>query len=158
MSERFVTHATFTVERHYPVPPGRVFRAWSDPKAKARWFANPDAEVTTVPHELDFRIGGRERLAGGRAEGPTYSFEAIYYDIVPDERLVYAYEMYAADRRISVSLGTMELHAEGNGTRLVYTEHGAFLDGLDRVENREHGTRELFDALGEFLATSGRPV
>jgi uncharacterized protein YndB with AHSA1/START domain len=154
MTEHSVTHATFSVERYYPVPRARVFRALSDPAAKSRWFGNPNAEVITVPHELDFRVGGRERLAGGRKTGPIHTFEAIYYDIVPEVRTVYAYEMYADDRRISVSLGTMELHEEDGGTRLVYTEQGAFLDGLDRPEHRQHGTEELLDALGESLASA----
>ena len=53
---------------------------------------------------------------------------------------------------MSTSLGTVELKAEGDGTRLLYTEQGAFLDGLDSPEQREQGTRSLFDALGEELS------
>jgi uncharacterized protein YndB with AHSA1/START domain len=151
MSGRSVTHSSFSVERRYPAAPQRVFRAWSEPATKARWFTNPRAEVVPIPHELDFRVGGRERLSGGRRAGPIYRYEAIYYDIVPDSRLVYAYEMFADDRRISVSLATMEVHPDGSGTRLVYTEQGAFLDGLDKVEHREQGTRDLLDALEGLL-------
>ena len=51
-----VTHATFTLERSYPVPPARVFAAWAEPAAKARWFTPGPGSG----HELDFRIGGRE--------------------------------------------------------------------------------------------------
>lgn len=42
MSGRTVTHATFVLERTYETSPARVFAAWSDPAARARWFA--DAE------------------------------------------------------------------------------------------------------------------
>ncbi|MFI7290450.1 SRPBCC domain-containing protein [Streptomyces anulatus] len=55
MTDRSVTHATFTFERLYPATAARVFAAWADPKAKSRWFSTPDAD-----HELDFRVGGRE--------------------------------------------------------------------------------------------------
>jgi uncharacterized protein YndB with AHSA1/START domain len=44
------------------------------------------------------------------------------------------------------------------GTRLVYTEQGACLDGLDTPDAREHGTRELLDALGTALESQSAPV
>ncbi len=53
MNDTAVTHATFTLERTYPVDTDRVFAAWSEPAAKARWFAGPDAR-----HQLDFTVGG----------------------------------------------------------------------------------------------------
>ena len=46
--DRYVTHATFSLERSYPVPPARVFTAWSDPAAKARWFAAGRAPATSL--------------------------------------------------------------------------------------------------------------
>jgi uncharacterized protein YndB with AHSA1/START domain len=66
MTERSVTHATFTVERTYDVSPARVFAAWAEPAAKARWFGDPDQGVEEF--ELDFRIGGRE-FNRGKVEG-----------------------------------------------------------------------------------------
>jgi uncharacterized protein YndB with AHSA1/START domain len=148
MSERSVEHATFAVERTYPVAPAKVFAAWADAEAKRRWFGNPDQGVEEF--ELDFRVGGRE-FNRGVVEGSDYTYEAHYQDIVPDERIVYAYDMHVGDQRISVSLGTVELFAEGDGTRLTYTEQGAFLDGLDSAAQRESGTGALFEALGEEL-------
>ena len=60
-----VTHATFVVERTYDAAPSRVFAAWSEPEAKARWFGGSDGEF-----ELDFRVGGREFSRGGPPDGP----------------------------------------------------------------------------------------
>ncbi|MGH2993971.1 MAG: SRPBCC domain-containing protein [Solirubrobacterales bacterium] len=121
MTERSVRHATFTVERTYDASPARVFAAWAEPAAKARWFGDPAQGVEDF--ELDFRIGGRE-FNRGTVEGQAYTYEARYQDIVPDERIVYAYDMHADESRISVSLGTVELEADGAGTRLTYTEQG----------------------------------
>jgi uncharacterized protein YndB with AHSA1/START domain len=149
MTERSVTHSTFVVERTYDASPARVFAAWAEPERKARWFGNPEQGVSEF--ELDFRVGGRE-FNRGTVEGQTYTFEARYQDIVPDERIVYAYDMHSEDARISVSLGTVELKPDGDGTRLTYTEQGAYLDGLDTPEQREQGTGGLFDALAEELA------
>src|SRR5690606_12920255 len=109
--------------------------AWADPAAKSGWF--PKADV------FEFRVGGREFNRGGPPGGPVYTYDACYQDIVPDRRIVYSYVMDMEDRRMSVSVVTIEFAPEGDGTRLVYTEQGVFLDGLDTPEQREHGTKEL---------------
>lgn len=149
MTERSVEHATFAVERTYDASPARVFAAWADPEAKARWFGSTDQGAEEF--ELDFRVGGREINRGTAPNGGSYTFEARYQDIVPDERIVYAYDMYLDEQRISVSLGTVELEPDGEGTRLTYTEQGAYLDGLDTPAQRQQGTGGLFDALEEEL-------
>ena len=150
MSKRSVTHATFVIERTYDASPARVFAAWSKPEAKARWFVGPE-DWRKSDHTLDFRVGGREHLSGGPKGGPSHSFDAYYQDIVPDERIIYSYDMHLDDKRISVSVATVELKAAGGGTRLVFTEQGAFLDGFDDPTQRERGTKDLLEALGTEL-------
>jgi uncharacterized protein YndB with AHSA1/START domain len=149
-AERSVVHATFRLERVYDASPTLVFRAMSDKAAKARWFGG-DENLTELEREMDCRPGGRERLKCRWASGVISTFDATYHDVVADERLVYAYEMWLDDRRISVSLATMELNPAGAGTRLVVTEQGAFLDGYDDAGARERGTGFLLDLLGESL-------
>jgi uncharacterized protein YndB with AHSA1/START domain len=148
MTTRSATHGSFTIERTYPAAPSRVFAAFASLEAKARWFGAPDDPGDD--RELDFRIGGHERLASKHGD-TTHTYDAVYYDIVPGERIVTAYEMYANDDRISVSVATVELTPAGSGTRLVLTEQGVFLDGLDKNEYREHGTNALLDKLGDIL-------
>ena len=147
MSGRSVEHATFVVERRYDVAPVRAFAAWADPEAKARWYVDPDASL-----ELDFRVGGRERHRGSAPDGNAYSYEALFQDIVPAERIVYTYDMHLEGTRISVSLATVEFRPVGdNGTRLVFTEQGAFLDGHELPARRADGMGSLLDALGKEL-------
>jgi uncharacterized protein YndB with AHSA1/START domain len=148
---RNVIHATFAIERRYAASPARVFGAFSDPKAKAHWFGSSEQRLPGSSHEFDFRVGGRERFSAGSSGGPLYSFDAQYRDIVPDQRIVYSYDMLADGTRISVSLATVELQPDGSGTRLLFTEQGAFLDGFDKPAQREEGTRALLDALGRAL-------
>jgi uncharacterized protein YndB with AHSA1/START domain len=150
MTKRSTHHATFVIERTYAASPARVFNAWAEPDAKARWFVGPEGWKESG-YELDFRVGGSERVAGGPPGGPVHTYEARYHDIVPDERIVSTYDMYLDDTRISVSLATVEFKPAGAGTRLVYTEQGAFLDGHDIPAQREHGTRELLDNLEAAL-------
>jgi uncharacterized protein YndB with AHSA1/START domain len=152
MTERSIEHVSFTIERRYDVSPETVFGAWADPAAKAHWFSWP-AEWVVTPHELDFRVGGREAHSGGPSGGPVHTYRAIYWDIVPDERIVYTYEMLMNEARVSVSLATIDLKPEGERTLLILTEHGAFLDGLESPAGREQGWGSLLDALARALAT-----
>jgi len=151
MTDRSVTHASFVIERTYAASPARVFAAFADPAVKKQWFASPD-EMGPAEHEIDFRVGGRELNRAGPPGGPVYTFEAVYQDIVPDQRIVSTYEMQMNETRISVSVATVELKPEGTGTLLVYTEQGAFLDGHDSAQSREQGTGGLLDTLGKELA------
>jgi uncharacterized protein YndB with AHSA1/START domain len=155
VAERSVLHATFVVERTYDAPPARVFAAWAEPKAKARWFG---PEGDSGEYELDFKVGGRELNRGSAPDGDEYTYEARYQDIVRDERIVYTYDMLRGETRISVSLATVELAPAGSGTKLTYTEQGVFLDGLDTPELRQQGTGGLLDALGAELAREGAQV
>ena len=79
-----------------------------------------------------------------------HAFRARFHDIVDGERIVFAYDLLIDGRLVSVSLTTVELHADGAGTRLVFSEHGAFFDALDDPAGREHGTGLLLDALAAF--------
>lgn len=151
MTDTAVVHSTITIERDYPVSPARVFAAWSDPKIKRRWFAQSEgAEV--LAFEMDFRVGGREH-ARFRVRGDNeFSNDTVYQDIVDGQRIVIAYTMSSGGRRISASLGTVELQARDGGTRMLYTEQAAFFAGSDGPRMREQGWRELFARLAEALA------
>ncbi len=157
MSNRTVLHDTFSIERAYPVAPGRVFAAFASKEAKDAWGDDPDTESATgeaAATEFDFRPGGRERF-GSVYEGRTYRYDATYYDIVPDQRVVYSYEMYADDVRISVSVATIEFTKSGDGTTLTWTEQGAYLDGIDGPQApalRREGTTGMLDGLGQYLS------
>lgn len=144
MSERFVKHGTFVIEKTYPAARWRVYEALADAEAKARWFTKPEV--------FEFRVGGREYSSGVLPDGAVMAFEATYQEIVPRERVVYTYSMDMNAIRISVSITTIELlDAADGGTKLIFTEQGAFFDGHDTMEIREHGTRELLGMLGQSL-------
>ena len=162
--ERSVVHSTFRIERTYPASATEVYRALTDPVAKAKWFTGGEG-FTLLERRMDVRPGGRERLQGrwapgthraepdaeGRPCGVVSTFDAVYLDVIPEQRLVYAYEMHLDDRKISASLATLELQPASAGTRLIVTEQGAFLDGFDDAGSREHGTGQLLEALGRSL-------
>lgn len=151
MSARNVQHGTFSIERVFDAPPKTVFDAFATVDGKSRWFSAPSTEWTLLERTFDCRVGGRETLKGRWKNGTVTSFDAWYGDIVTNERLVYTYTMHMDERKISVSLATIEFKPEGKGTRLKLTEQGAFLDGYDDAGSRERGTNALIDGLEASL-------
>jgi uncharacterized protein YndB with AHSA1/START domain len=153
-----LAHGMFTIERRYDASPDRVFKAWSDPVAFRRWFVEaPGATIHEWVHE--FRVGGR---GGGRyrfgGEDSHVGFnDTRFLDIVDNARIILSYvmgrELGDERRRDSASLATIELTPDGAGTRLIYTEQGAFFgeDGGAHIPLREHGCGEMLDNLAREL-------
>jgi len=150
-------HDQFTLERRYPAAPARVYRALTDLRAKAAWFVGPHGWEEHERH-MDARVGGTERLVGRHPSGMVSAFDAVYLDLVPNQRVIFAYKMHIDGQPISCSLATWELHADGTGTRLVLTEQGTFLNGYVDGGSRAHGTNLLLDALGATLAQDSTTV
>ena len=148
-TKRSVTHATIHLERSYDAVPSRVFQAFADSAASDRWFVSAEG-WELAEYEHDFREGGREigRFSPKRGDPITHN-NTHYKQIVPGERIIYAYTMAQEETLISASLLTVEFKSEGGKTRLLLTEQGAFLDGADQPANREAGWNQLLDSLGK---------
>lgn len=145
-----LTHATFCVERVYDASPARVFHAFTDRDARMRWF------FRVHDWTLHAHSGGEPGV--GKAESSRFSppgaeviitNDSLYLDVVPNERVIYAYAMTLAGAPLSSSLSTVEFQPEGKGTRLVFTEQGVYLDG--NVDGRIEGSEGLMARLGEEL-------
>jgi uncharacterized protein YndB with AHSA1/START domain len=143
----------FTIERRFRQSPEQTFQVFADPDLRQRWFRVPDS-WTDQEWSLDFRIGGSELNAGRDQSGNHHVYRSRFHDIVGGERIVFAYDMVLDGQLTSVSLTTVELRLDdGGGTHLIFTEHGAFLDGLDDPAEREHGTGLLLDRVDALLAS-----
>lgn len=144
-------HGTFTIERTYDATPERIFRAFSEYADKHRWFARHD-DWPLLAYTLDFRVGGREHYRG-TSEGVEHTMDAYYWDIVPNERIIWAYEMHVAGEKISVSLNTIRLKKDGRKTKMTFTEQGTYFWKENDLAMREQGTHGLLDALERELVT-----
>jgi uncharacterized protein YndB with AHSA1/START domain len=145
-----VIHKSFTIERSYSSSPARVFNAHADPSQKRRWFAEGKGFVV-ISYSLDFVVGGVERCRFRHGDGPLMTFDAVFLDIVPDERIVFAYGMTQGGAAMSASLSTTELLVATSGTLLRFTEHTAFLDGKDASVGRRQGSVGMLEALAKDL-------
>jgi uncharacterized protein YndB with AHSA1/START domain len=153
MTERSVTHATFTLDRDIRTTPQKAFAAFADKNEKAKWFGDP-ANYTPEIWEFDFREGGRE-IEEGEFHGARSRFDALYHDIVPNERIVLSYTMYFGGEKLSASLQTTEFTATDTGVHLRLTEYGAYFDGIEDPALRREGTAGLLDALAAVLESGG---
>jgi uncharacterized protein YndB with AHSA1/START domain len=149
-----VTHASFTIERTYAAAPAKVFAAFSDPEAKRRWYVDGEG-FTTESYEPGFGNGAFERSSFRFKGGPLIRNDTVYLDVQQGERLIFAYSMSLEGQPMSSSLVTILFEPSGTGTRLVFTEQGAYLKGFDDVDGRQHGTRGLLEALGRELERQG---
>lgn len=146
-----ITHHTFAIERVYPADPALVFRANAEYEAKRRWFAEGEG-FEVLDYSLDFREGGTESARFIAPGGVHVTYDARFHDIEPDKRIVQSYEMSIEGARVSVSLATTELEAVDGGTRLVFTEQGAYIGEDHQPASREAGSRGLLEALAVELA------
>ena len=153
-----LAHGMFTIERRYDASPARVFDAWSDPAAFRRWFVEaPGATIHEWRH--DFHVGGRGggRYRFGGQDNPVGFNDTVFLDIVENRRIILSYvmgrELGDERRRDSASLATIELVADGAGTRLIYTEQGAYFgdDGGAHIPLREEGCAAMLENLAREL-------
>ena len=149
MTARSAQHGTIRLERRYKAAPARVFAAWAEPKARAKW--DVPGRWVIAEQSFDFREGGHELKRFGPKDDPRFLTDKVYRDIVPDRRIVFSYVLTARDVPISVSLTTVELAPDGQGTRLLLVEQIVFLDGNDNAANREEGLSSMLDKIGELL-------
>jgi uncharacterized protein YndB with AHSA1/START domain len=95
------------------------------------------------------------RRAGWPPDGSVHAIDAWYLDIEPNRRIVYAYDVRVGDRRLVASLATVELCPEGAGTRLVFTEQGAFFGGDDTTMFVQHMRNVLKSLAAELARAQG---
>lgn len=153
---------SFTIRRDYAADPARAFATWTRPELRAQWFAGPPGCIE-LRREMDFRVGGIEVLHGRFPEGFESLFTCRFHEIVPDERIVYVYDMHVSGAHMSISLASVEFKpgADGKGTHLVFTEDAIYMEtvaGSDGNAGRERGSNWLIDKYGALLETGVVPA
>jgi uncharacterized protein YndB with AHSA1/START domain len=148
MEQRLAERPSLNLQRHYPVAPEKVWRAWTDPEAVKRWWGPMPGEPVSVA-ELDVRVGGRFRIVFGGPEGKDNECAGTYKEVVPNRKLVFTWSWpnTTPDR---ISVVTIELVRSGSGTDLLF-RHEQLFDEAARDGHKRGWTGSL-DKLGEFLS------
>ena len=152
-----VVHDTIVFERRFSVAPDKVYAAWSDAAQRARSHFPGDDGWELAEFDQDFRVGGHERSRFGPKGAPHLREEGRFLDIVPNERIVSAGTMHDNDLRISITLCTVELAADGDGTLLKLTDQSAFLDGREHPDERRSGWGAVLERLADLLRSTSAP-
>ena len=113
---------TVRLHRVFAAPVERVFRAFLDADAQAKWL--PPHGFTCKVHDFDPRVGGRYRMSFSNfSGGDSHAFGGTWRELVPNERIVYTDsfedpgmpgEMTTTVTVKAVSVGT-ELHIVQEG-------------------------------------------
>ncbi len=115
---------TNTVRLHRVIrgTPDRVYRAFLDPDAMAKWV--PPYGFTGKVHQMDARTGGGYRMSFTNfSTGKSHSFAGKYVELVPQERIRYTDEFddpnLPGEMQVKVSLRPVV-----GGTELTITQEG----------------------------------
>jgi len=150
-----VLHGSFTVARDVKAAPARVWDAYADADLRSRWRRLPGPDGVL---ELDFRVGGWERLTGTSAATGTVeaiASHALFLDIVAGERIVSAHDVLLDGVRRWVSLISIGFEPTAEGTRVTHTEQYTFLawngDGGHDQAHLRGSTQLAFNALAALV-------
>ena len=97
------------LERTLPVPPARVWAAWTDPALLVQWFT--PAPWKTVSADLDVRPGGRCITTMESPEGEQFPNAGCYLQVEPDRLLVFTSAMVEGFRPVVAEGGMMPFTA-----------------------------------------------
>ena len=119
-----MSKTTHTIELHRVVraPAERVYRAFLDPGAMAKWL--PPHGFTGQVHEMDARVGGGYRMSFTHfASGQSHSFGGRYTELTPNERIRYTDKFddpaMPGEMRVSITLRKVDC-----GTNLEIVQEG----------------------------------
>lgn len=103
-------------------PPERVYRAFVDTDARAKWL--PPFGFTGRVHGADVRVGGSYRMSFTHfGSGQQHAFGGTYLELVPGERLRYT-DTFDDPSLPGEMLTTVELRAVSVGTELTVVQEG----------------------------------
>jgi len=136
-----------TLTRSYPVAPEKVWRAWTDPEAIARWWG-PGGEQPVALAELDVRVGGHFHIVFGGPQGTDHEVCGIYQEVVPNRKLVFTW-IWPRTTPERESVVTIELRRSGSGTELLFRQEKLFDEAVR--DGHRRGWTESFIKLEQFL-------
>lgn len=140
---------TVRLHRVLRAPPERVYRAFLDADAKAKWL--PPNGFTGKVHHLDARVGGSYKMSFCNfSTGQSHVFGGTFMELVPDERIRYT-DLFDDPNLPGEIMVTITLKAVSCGTELHVLQ-----EGLPEVIPLEHcylGWQESLVLLGKLVET-----
>jgi len=143
-----VNPVALRLERKFDAAPERVFNAWVNPQAVARWFG-PTPEHKSVVTALDARAGGNYRIEIIHTGGNVHVAFGTYREVDPPKKIVMTWA-WEGNTALGESLVTVEFTPSGTGTQMVLTHE--LLPTEEAREAHKKGWTGCFEKMGSFLA------
>ena len=138
---------TVRLHRVLRAPPERVYRAFLDADAKAKWL--PPNGFTGKVHHLDARVGGSYRMSFTNfSTGQSHAFSGTYVDLVPNERIRYT-DRFDNPNLPGEMAVTITLKAVSCGTELHVVQEG--VPDVIPLEQCYLGWQESLILLGKLV-------
>jgi uncharacterized protein YndB with AHSA1/START domain len=138
---------TVRLHRVLRAKPEKVYRAFLDPEANARWL--PPNGFTCKVDQLDARVGGKFRMSFRNfSSGKAHSFGGTYLELVPAERLRYTDKFDDANLPGEM-ITTVTLRAVSCGTELSVVQEG--IPAVIPTEMCYLGWQESLDHLARLV-------
>ena len=113
---------TVTLHRVLRAPPERIYRAFLDADAMAKWL--PPHGFTGKVHHLDARVGGSYRMSFTNfSTGDSHAFGGQYLELVPFERIRHS-DGFDDPNLPGMMVTTIVLHAVSCGTEVSIVQEG----------------------------------
>jgi uncharacterized protein YndB with AHSA1/START domain len=147
MEQRLATKPSLALNRHYPVAPEKVWRAWTDAEAVKRWWGPGPGEPVSLA-ELDVRVGGRFRIVFGGPDGKMHECAGVYKEVVANRKLVFTWHWpNSTPERVSV---VTIVFKEVNGETDLLFKHEQLFDEKAR-DDHKRGWSASLDKLADFF-------
>lgn len=138
---------TVRFHRVLRAPPERVYRAFLDAEAKAKWL--PPNGFTGKVHHLDARVGGGYRMSFTNfSTGQSHGFGGTYVELTPNERIRYI-DQFDDPNLPGEMMVSVTLKAVSCGTELHVVQEG--LPDVIPVEQCYLGWQESLLLLGKLV-------
>lgn len=137
------------MERHFDAPKHLVFLAYSKAEHMRNWWGPRGFETTFC--ELDFRVGGKWRIAHKGPDGVGYANHGEYREIVPNEKITWTFEFEGMP---GVAVETLTLEEKHGKTILRASSIAPSKEARDGMaqSGMEWGARQTWDRLDELVA------
>ena len=140
------TH-TIRLHRVFRAPPERVYRAFLDADALAKWL--PPNGFTCKVHHMDARIGGGFKMSFTNfSNRKSHSFGGEYLELLPHERIRYT-DKFDDPNLPGVIQVTIVLKKVSCGTDVNITQEG--VPGVIPAEACYLGWQESLTLLGKLI-------
>jgi uncharacterized protein YndB with AHSA1/START domain len=115
MSAAATTTSTIRLHRVLRATPERIYRAFLDADAMAKWL--PPNGFTAKVHQMDARVGGTYRMSFTNfSSGKSHAFGGTYLELTPHERIRYTDKFddpnLAGDMQTTITLKTVSVGTE----------------------------------------------